>query len=69
MLYKTKLIPLEAVYKIAATHISNHYFKTNLFFWNTTDSSDEAEKWIKTLNEELFGTPIAGVICKYKCTE
>ena len=28
-----------------------------------TDTSDEAEKWIKTLNKELFGAPIAGVIC------
>ena len=29
-----------------------------------TDSSQETDSWVDTLNEELFGPPQYGVICK-----
>ena len=71
MPHKTKLIPLEEVFKIVASKVlvkGKHLFqimtsKQNYSFG--TDTSDEAEKWIKTLNEELFGLPKAGVTCTY----
>ncbi|XP_065911968.1 uncharacterized protein [Dysidea avara] len=72
MPHKTKLIPLEEVFKIVASKVlvkGKHLFqimtsKQNYSFG--TDTSDEAEKWIKTLNEELFGLPKAGVTYQYR---
>jgi len=69
MLHKTKVIPLEEVLKIMANkevvkgkHIFQIITSQKKYSFGT-DTLDEAEEWIKTLNEELFGAPIAGVTC------
>jgi len=69
ILHKPKVIPLEEVFKIVANEVrvkGKHIFQIMTSERNYsfgTDTSDEAEKWIRTLNKELFGAPIAGVTC------
>ena len=68
--HKVKFISLEDVIKVVASKSlikGKHAFQivtTKKVYWFGTDSSEDTGSWVKTLNEELFGLPKAGVICK-----
>jgi len=68
--HKAKFIPLEDVLKVAASKSlikGKHAFQivtAKKVHWFGTDSSEDTDSWVETLNEELFGLPKPGVFCK-----
>ena len=68
-------IPLETVFKI--TRKEGLIKEKSIFqimtsngkFTLGTDSLEKTEKWIRVLNEEIFGPPQHNVICKYVCLQ
>lgn len=63
-------IPLENVFKVLKNEgvikgkFVFHVMTSNGKFTFGTDSLEETESWVDTLNKELFGPPSDDVVCK-----
>ena len=63
-------ITLETVFKVVVNEglikgkFVFHVMTSKGKFTFGTDSSNETDSWVDTLNEELFGPPKCDVICK-----
>ena len=68
---EAETIPLENVFKVtlmeelAKGKSLFQIMTSNGKFTLGTDSLEESEKWICTLNKELFGPPKWNVVCKF----
>ena len=60
-------IPLENVFKVATTDEKGQFdiLTSKKKYSVRTSSLQEATAWVEAINQEVFGPPLPGIICKY----
>ena len=63
----SQFIPLDNVFKVV-TNSSRYQFDiltSTKKYSVKTSSEQEATAWVETINQEVFGPPLPGIICKH----
>ena len=66
----SEFIPLDDVFRVMASSEQNGRHAIKIVtrmkqYLIGVDTSQEASAWVDTINNEVFGSPVPGVVCEY----
>ena len=63
----SQLIPLDNVFKVVTNDSKCQFdiLTSTKKYSIKTSSEQEATAWVEAINQEVFGPPLPGIICKY----